>query len=462
MPTLRPERVSTDDLMSLASERGSTPMQVGAVLMLDVRGGLDPALVVGTIARRLAGVPRLRQRLVKVPWGCGHPVWVDDRDFAVTNHFSVIDCPAPGGESAVLGVASEILVNRLPRDRPLWTARLVTDTGPGEAALIIVFHHVLADGIGGLAVLAGLVDGAAETGDSLFPRQMPSLRQLAVEAATDRVRSARKTLVVLHRLRGAASQLRPVMGVRQAPTSLNKPTGTRRRFATVRLDLDQVRDTAHAHQATVNDVVLAAIAPALHRLLAMRGERVDHFVISVPFSSRRHASSSDLGNQSGVIPLRVSGVGDPVQRLSSLAEATRAAKRAQRGASTALLGPFFRLLAAAGLYQLFIDRQRLIHTFVSNLRGPESRLSFLHCPITSIVPLSAAAGNVTVSFAVLSYAGSLTITLIADPDTCPDLSELRDALADELRVLTDLEPTAMSWDKPDPAGNPPGLASQLE
>jgi diacylglycerol O-acyltransferase / wax synthase len=80
----------------------------------------------------------------------------------------------------------------------------------------------------------------------------------------------------------------------------------------------------------------------------------------------------------------------------------------------------------------------LIHTFVSNLRGPEGRLSFLHCPITSIIPLSAATGNVTVSFAVLSYAGNLTITLISDPDACPDLSELRDTLEEELHLLTAL------------------------
>ncbi len=186
----------------------------------------------------------------------------------------------------------------------------------------------------------------------------------------------------------------------------------------------------------MNDVVLSAIAAALHRLLASRGEQVDQFVISVPFSARRQASAGDLGNQSGVIPLCVSGVGDPAQRLETLAEATRAARGAQRGASTALLGPFFRLLAAAGLYRWFIDRQRVIHTFVSNLRGPDSRLSFLHCPITNIIPLSAATGNVTVSFAVLSYAGSLTITLIADPDTCSDLAELRDALEEELRLLT--------------------------
>ena len=430
------ERVSPDDLMSLATERGSTPLQVGAVLMLDSSESLEPGLVVDAIADRVRAVPRLRQRLVKVPWGCGRPVWVDDRDFAVSGHFSVIGCPAPGGESAVLEVAAQMLLTRLPRDRPLWTAKLVTDTGGGAAALIIVFHHVLADGIGGLAVLAGLVDGAPEAHDRVFPVQMPSLGQLAAQAANDRLRSAGRLPAVLGRLAGAASQLRPVFAGRLVRCSLNRPTGPRRRFATVRVDLSQIRDAAHAHEATVNDVALSAIAAALHRLLSIRGERVDQFVISVPFSARRQASAGDLGNKSGVIPLHVPGVGDPGRRLESVAVATRAAKKAQRGASTALLGPFFRLLAAAGLFRWFIDRQRLIHTFVSNLRGPESRLSFLGCPITSIIPLSAASGNVTVSFAVLSYAGTLTITLIADPDTCPDLSELRDALEDEVSVLT--------------------------
>ncbi len=430
------ERVSTDDLMSLASERGSMPFQVGAVLMLDASENLEPGLVMDAIADRVRAVPRLRQRLVQVPWGCGRPVWVDDRDFAVTSHFSVIRCPEPGGESAVLEVAAEMLLTRLPRDRPLWEARLVTDTGGRGAALIVVFHHVLADGVGGLAVLAGLADGAAAGNRSAFPTPMPSLRQLAIEAMTDRVRSAAELPVHLRRLRGGTSQLRPVFNARLARTSLNRPTGTRRHFATVRVDLDQVRSAAHAHQATVNDVVLSAVAAALHRLLAIRGEQLDDLVISVPFSTRREASASDLGNKSGVIPLRVPGVGDPSRRLESLALATRAAKQAQRGASTALLGPFFRLLATAGLFRWFVDRQRLIHTFVSNVRGPEICLSFLGRPITSIIPLSAASGNVTVSFAVLSYAGSLTITLVADPNTCPDLSALRDALEEEVHVLT--------------------------
>lgn len=426
------QRVSTDDLMSLASERGSTPMQVGAVLMLDARAGLDPESVAEAIADRVRAVPRLRQRLVRVPWGCGRPVWGDDPDFDATGHFSAVRCPSPGGEAAVLEVAAEMLVTRLPRDRPLWTARLLTDCGVGEAALILVFHHVLADGMGGLAVLASLVDGAAAVPELPYPRPLPSRRQLALDAATGVAHSLGQLPTALRRLRVATSQLRPLAGKSPARCSLNTPTGQRRGFATVRVDLAQALRAAHAHQATVNDVLLSAIAAALHRLLAARGEQVDEFVISVPFSARSEAGARDLGNQSGVIPLRVCGVGDPARRLALVAEDTRAAKQTQPGASTAVLGPFFRLLAWAGLYRWFISHQRLIHTFTTNLRGPATRLSFLAIPITGVIPLTVATGNVTISFAALSYANSLTITLVADPDACPDLSMLRDLLTEEL------------------------------
>lgn len=102
-------------------------MQIGAVLMLDTRTGLAPGLVERTIAGRVAAVPRLRQRLVSVPVGCGRPVWVDDRDFEISHHVSVVPCPAPGGAGAVLEVAAELLGTPLRRSRPLGATTLLTD-----------------------------------------------------------------------------------------------------------------------------------------------------------------------------------------------------------------------------------------------------------------------------------------------------------------------------------------------
>ena len=76
-----------------------------------------------------------------------------------------------------------------------------------------------------------------------------------------------------------------------------------------------------------------------------------------------------------------------------------------------------------------------MHTFVTNLRGPEERLAFLGAEVDEVIPVSGISGNVTVAFAVLSYAGTLAITLVADPDACPDLPRLRDDLQAELDLL---------------------------
>jgi hypothetical protein len=48
------------------------------------------------------------------------------------------------------------------------------------------------------------------------------------------------------------------------------------------------------------------------------------------------------------------------------------------------------------------------------------------------------AGNVTVAFAILSYAGTLTVTVIVDPDAVPDVGVLATALRAELESLTSM------------------------
>ena len=82
----------------------------------------------------------------------------------------------------MLDFAAAQLTTRLPRDRPLWAATLLIGEGDGRAALVLVFHHVLADGIAGLAVLGRLVDGAPSFAASDFPRPAPSLIRLALDS----------------------------------------------------------------------------------------------------------------------------------------------------------------------------------------------------------------------------------------------------------------------------------------
>ncbi len=434
-------RVSADDLMSLVSTGGMLPL-VGAVLILGGTAALEPAGLVATIEGRLSTVPRLRQCLEQLPLGEGRPIWVDDPDFRLSDHLSVQRCPSPGGQGEVLGMAATLLTTPLPPNRALWAAILVTDVGEDQAALIMVLHHVLADGAAGLTILAGLMDGEPEPFNLAFPQPRPIRARLMADAARDTLRVVRALPAELAGLAKTLTQFAPALRTRLAPSSLNRPTGPRRRIAMVSGDLAQIHAAAHRHGATVNDVLLGAITGALRRLLAGRGESADSIVISVPISFRRGASDQKLGNQNAVVPVRLPTRGKPGERLRAVARLTGAAKLMPPGASNALLRPAFRLLSRLGLYQHFIDHQRLIHTFVTNVRGPAQSLSLGGCPVLALIPLASAGGNITVSFAALSYAGRLTMTLLADPETCPDLDDLRGYLTAELEALTSPHPDA--------------------
>jgi WS/DGAT/MGAT family acyltransferase len=430
------ERASPIDMMELASDVGPVPAQVGAILRFAPGAHLSAGAVRDALADRIRGIPRLRQQLVSTPPGCGRPVWVDDPGCDITRHVHAVRCPPPGDEEALLRVAADVVTRRLPPDQPLWSATLVTHLAADACALIVVFHHVLADGMGGLAVLANLVDGVDSPRPTDFPRPKPSWRRLAGDAAVGRLRALTRLAGVPARLRDALAELRPGATPRAPRCSLNRPVGTRRRFGIVRADLAEVRSVGHDHGATVNDVVLAAVGGALSSRLAHRGEHVDHVVVSAPISGRTQATAAQLGNQVGVIPVTLRTSGRPLDRLGAIGDATRAHKTGTRGASAALLAPVFRALAMLGALRWLIERQHLVTTFVTNLRGPDAPVSFLGATIAEVVPLNMVTGNVTVAFAVLSYAGTLTVTVTVDADAVPDSGLLVDALRAELDALT--------------------------
>ena len=191
------ERASPSDRAFLAMDSGEVPEQFGVILMLDDAGGLDLARTRRLLAERVLAVPRLRQRLVRVPLGCGGPVWVDDPGFDIRRHVRAVACREPGDEPALLDTALSVIMSTLPGTAPLWSAVLVTGPVGGGLALVIVLHHALADGVGGLAVLAELIDGGARTPEMSFPRPAPAPASLARDAFAARQRGAAPRPAVL-------------------------------------------------------------------------------------------------------------------------------------------------------------------------------------------------------------------------------------------------------------------------
>ncbi len=102
-----------------------------------------------------------------------------------------------------------------------------------------------------------------------------------------------------------------------------------------------------------------------------------------------------------------------------------------------MLGWLFRPLAALGGYRWYMRHQHRLHSLVSHVRGPVEPLAFGGCPIVSAIPVSVSeAGNGTVYFQVLSYAGTVAISMLADPDHFPELDALAGALHAELDLIS--------------------------
>jgi len=438
-----PDRATAADLMQFATGDGRAAGHIGAVLVLGAAPGFTVAEARRVLGERIRAVPRLRQRLYRAPPGCGRPYWADDPAFDLSEHVRQVCCPPPGDERALLDLAAAQLGEPLPRSRPLWSATFVTGLADGGTGLLVIMDHVLADGVAGLAVLGTLVDqvtGTAQARTDRFPVPAPRARDLAADAWRGRLRRAARgepgaprQARGLRRIREGIAELAGTRPPRRRPaTSLNRPVGPRRRLDVVAVDLAGVRDSGHAHGGTVNDVVLAAVAGALRTLLAARGERLGEVTITVPVAARRAASSGELGNQIGIMTVTVPATGDLGTRVTRTAEITRGHKSRTRGASAALFVPAFLLLARVGLLRWFANHQRAVQTFVTNLPGPEDPLTFGGAAVRAIIPIPSTTGNITVTFAAMSYAGTLRITVLSDPSRMPDAPVLATALRHEL------------------------------
>ena len=172
-------------------------------------------------------------------------------------------------------------------------------------------------------------------------------------------------------------------------------------------------------------------------MLRGRGESIGTVRITVLVTARREVTADRLGNAAAPLVVEVPTGGDPEERLRRIAGRIRAARGSATGTSLiGLLGLLFRLLAVAGIYRWYLRRQRRCHTVVSNVPGPDEPRTLAGVPVAAIVPVAVGeAGNMTVSFVALSYAGTLTVSVVADPDAVPDLTVLAGALQRELDVL---------------------------
>jgi diacylglycerol O-acyltransferase / wax synthase len=443
-------RLSSFDQMFLRLETPEWPCHFGGLTvmegraLLDDEGRLRMSEITGRLERRLPLVPQLRRRLhVPGPLG-GRPLWVDDPAFV----------PVPGGDREVLETAARVSMRRLDRRRPLWELWFFTGLREGRVAAMLKLHHSVADGMAAVTIMGSLFDLESDVSDPApvrwVPEPVPSERALRAEnlaAKTDAVRrlladaarpgsgsrmlaSAGRALRIARSYAGANPKL-------HAPsTSLNRVVGAGRRLGVVRLDLAAVKDAAHAHDATVNDVVLDLWSGGLRRLLASRNEATDlELITSIPVSLRADAEPRTVDNRSGWVALALpTPDADPSRRLDEIARRTRRVKATQPPAAIA---SFMAALAATPLARAYTTHQRTGNVLVTNVPGPPVPMYMLGARVEQILPIVELVGNVGLVLCAFSYAGQLGLVVTADAGGFPDLDVLLDGMTQDWAALSE-------------------------
>jgi diacylglycerol O-acyltransferase / wax synthase len=429
------DRLTAQDLLMLGADDFGWSEDIGVLAILDGTRLLDGdgRVRIDEVRRRLEPklhlVPRFRQLLHRPRQGLGWPLWVDAPRFDLADHLRVHQVAAPGDQGQLLAACARLYRRRLDPSRPLWEAWFLPGLPARQVGLFLRVHNAVADGVAGVAAFGALLDLAddppIQVAPSWTPAPAPTAGALFRDNLRRRLRGLGRGLSGLahpgRSWRGAL-ELWPELFAERAPrTSLNRPIGTDRRLAIVRGHLEVARRVAHAHQAKVNDVVLAAVAGGLRQLLAGRGEDVQGLVprAMVPISLHREQPGPASGNQDSVmvVPLPL-GEPDPVRRLDLIRAETAARKRRAR---PQMGGGIFGFVAVQRLWYRFLARQRTVNLVVTNVPGPPVPLYLAGARLLEVFPVAAIMGNVTLAVAVFSYAGQLNVTAVADRDTCPDV-----------------------------------------
>src|ERR1700748_173886 len=95
--TVMVTRLSTSDASFYRMENTTTPMYVGSLSILRrPRAGLSYEALLATVEKRLAQIPRYRQKVRGVLIPGARPVWLDDPDFDIAYHIRRSALPSPG------------------------------------------------------------------------------------------------------------------------------------------------------------------------------------------------------------------------------------------------------------------------------------------------------------------------------------------------------------------------------
>jgi diacylglycerol O-acyltransferase / wax synthase len=447
--------MSNADAAWLHMDRPENLMVVNSLMWFDEPLDLDRMREV-LRTRLVDRFPRFRQRIAEPRLGVGVPSWEDDPHFDLERHVHLVACPAPGDRASLERMAADLMTVPLDRSRPLWDCYVVEGFGMGVAT-IFRMHHCIADGIALSRVLLSLTDEQRDAG--FAEAEAEHAHRGPLDALTAPVRGgAHLADAALHEsfellahpgteapnvARRAAADARALgkllLTGSDRPSVLRGKLGVTRRVTwSAPIPLEEVRTIGHATGTTVNDVLVAATAGALHRHLSALGDDITELRAMVPFNLRPldRPLPRELGNRFGLVYLGLPvGEATARQRLAEVHRRMDAIKHSPEGPIS------YGILGAIGLTPAPIE-SRMIDVFtpkatlvLTNVPGPRQPVYFAGARVRGVIGWVPAAGNIGLGVSIFSYDGDVTIGVRSDAGLVPEPRVLVEGIEIELRAL---------------------------
>jgi len=451
------------DGVFLHLETPTMPMHVGSVSLLE-----PPARTRGSFLqdvrrlyeRRLPLAPVLRRKLHEFPLGMANPVWVQAPEVALEAHIRRVQLPSPGTFAQLEACVGELHGVPLARSRPLWSGWVIEGLRDGRIAYYTNVHHAVVDGQAGVELMRAIFDptprarrripGGTTPATAESPWAGPviartlghDLQQYA--KLVQNLPALARTLARPARVPGRAEAAHdsPGLGPR---TPFNVAIDSRRGFATASIPLDAAHRLAAAHDATVNDVILATCSGALRRYLGRRGGVPAEPLIAGMPVSLRVPGKVEFTTQATMKRIGLATqIADPLRRLRAIRDATVAAKAEVSRTKSILpvdfptLGVPWLLHGLATLYGRPAVANRvppLANLVVSNVPGPPQPMYLAGSRVVHHWPLSIVGHGLGLNVTIESYAGSLEFGVTAALAAVPRPAALADDLLAAFRQL---------------------------
>lgn len=419
--------------------------------------------------RLVARFSRFRQRIVESTSPGGGLYWEDDPHFDIRFHTLHIALPAPGDINTLQELVSSIIGDNLETNHPLWRFYLIENV-EGGCAIYGRIHHCIADGIALVQVLLSLTDEEADSPRPSekspeksprnpaveTPRVQTGLMGRTIRSATGAaMRAAALGRLALHE--GLQSWSNPerlvelgYIGGLLSVTSgailaklllmssdddsiFKGELGVHKRVVwSEPISLADVKALSKVVGATINDILVTAVAGALRRYSLEHGEPVD-LRMMVPVNLRNPQDNLELGNQFALVYLNLPvTLPTPQERL---AEVKRQMDLLKNSPEPLIV---YELLNIIGMLPSDVaDRATMWFTtkasgVLTNVPGPRQLLYFAGKPMRRIMFWVPQSGRIGLGISIISYNGEVVLGLMVDEGLVQDPEAIMAAFRQEL------------------------------